>query len=266
MVSRLLTHIREGNGQPLLLMHGFGMSHEALAPVAARLRDAYECFAVDLPGFGASAPLQGPPTMRALADACAAFMRARGHERFHAAGNSMGGGVALHLALDGRALSACGLSPLGFGQGWERAYLQLSLVLARLASPLGARLARRFGGSDRLLRALAAQYALHAERIGGDRLARAFDDLLGGPGYCPTLRHAINWVAPAVPGTLPCPVTIAWGEKDRLLLTRPQSARARERLPAARHLTLRGCGHLPTWDDPDQSARVVREAAEALVV
>ena len=42
--------------------------------------------------------------MRALADACAATMAELGHERFHAAGNSLGGGVALHLALDGRAL------------------------------------------------------------------------------------------------------------------------------------------------------------------
>jgi pimeloyl-ACP methyl ester carboxylesterase len=58
-----------------------------------------------------------------------------------------------------------------------------------------------------------------------------------------------------------CPVTVGWGEKDRLLLYSRQSARARRLLPDARHLTLEGCGHVPTWDDPEQVARVLLEAS-----
>ena len=30
-------------------------------------------------------------------------------------------------------------------------------------------------------------------------------------------------------------------------------------LPAARHVTLRGCGHVPMWDDPEQVAGVMLE-------
>jgi pimeloyl-ACP methyl ester carboxylesterase len=56
-------------------------------------------------------------------------------------------------------------------------------------------------------------------------------------------------------------VTVAWGDKDRLLLHGPQSARARERLPGATHVTLPDCGHLPTWDDPALVARTIRDAA-----
>ncbi len=56
-------------------------------------------------------------------------------------------------------------------------------------------------------------------------------------------------------------MTVAWGEHDRLLLTGPQAARARERLPAARHVALPDCGHLPTWDDPALVARVIRDSA-----
>ncbi|MDP9294639.1 MAG: alpha/beta hydrolase, partial [Actinomycetota bacterium] len=58
-----------------------------------------------------------------------------------------------------------------------------------------------------------------------------------------------------------CPVTVAWGEHDRLLLFRRHSARARRVLPDARHVTLHGCGHVPTWDDPEQVARVLLEAS-----
>lgn len=45
------------------------------------------------------------------------------------------------------------------------------------------------------------------------------------------------------------PVTIAWGDKDRIL-TPSQAVRARARLPRAHHLMLPGCGHVPMSDDP----------------
>jgi pimeloyl-ACP methyl ester carboxylesterase len=34
-------------------------------------------------------------------------------------------------------------------------------------------------------------------------------------------------------------------------------------LPDARHVTLAGCGHVPTWDDPEAVARVIVESAGA---
>ena len=56
------------------------------------------------------------------------------------------------------------------------------------------------------------------------------------------------------------PVTIAWGEKDHVLLPW-QAKRAARAIPSARILTLRGCGHVPTYDDPDQVARVLLEGS-----
>jgi hypothetical protein len=51
---------------------------------------------------------------------------------------------------------------------------------------------------------------------------------------------------------VPPPVTIAWAEKDRLLLPR-QAERARRALPWARHVTLFGCGHVPPGTTPRSS-------------
>jgi pimeloyl-ACP methyl ester carboxylesterase len=56
------------------------------------------------------------------------------------------------------------------------------------------------------------------------------------------------------------PVTVAWGAKDRLLLPR-QARRAARALPRSRVLLLEGCGHVPTWDDPELVARVLLEGA-----
>jgi pimeloyl-ACP methyl ester carboxylesterase len=55
---------------------------------------------------------------------------------------------------------------------------------------------------------------------------------------------------------VPSAATVAWAERDRLLLPR-QAARARAAAPRARHVTLRDCGHVPTWDDPAQVATVL---------
>ncbi len=52
------------------------------------------------------------------------------------------------------------------------------------------------------------------------------------------------------------PATIAWGDKDKLLLPR-QAERARRAIPQARHLWLPGCGHLPMVDDPETTARAI---------
>jgi pimeloyl-ACP methyl ester carboxylesterase len=259
-VNRVLHHVRTGNGPPLLLIHGLGMSHTAMLPVATRLSGERECFAVDLPGFGASAPLHGRPTLRALADECASFMAGRGHERFHVAGNSLGGGIALALALDGRALSACALSPVGFAAGWERPYMHVSLWTTKAAGTLLLRSSGVLGSSALARRVVLAQLAVDGGRISPGVYRQTFVDLVGAGRFYATARHAVNWQAPNRVSTR-TPITIAWGERDRLLLTRPQARRARERFPDARHLLLTGCGHLPVFDDPDQTARVVLEAS-----
>ena len=170
------------------------------------------------------------------------------------AGNSLGGGIALHLALDGRARAACALSPVGFVEGWERLWLQAIVRSFPGAVPPLLR-----SPTSRLVRRLGARSVLaHGDRITGDQLR----DAAGGrkrPGLQPTASHALNWRAPAV-SSLPVPVTIAWGDQDALLLYGPQAARARERMPSARHVTLEDIGHVPMFDDPARIAPVIREA------
>jgi pimeloyl-ACP methyl ester carboxylesterase len=56
------------------------------------------------------------------------------------------------------------------------------------------------------------------------------------------------------------PVTVAWGTRDRILIHRTQSARARAVMPYVRHVDLPGCGHLPFNDDPELCAQLVLES------
>jgi pimeloyl-ACP methyl ester carboxylesterase len=95
----------------------------------------------------------------------------------------------------------------------------------------------------------------------GEEFASVLTDLWGSPVFEDTLAafNAYDFAdGHELDGT---PVTVAWGSKDRLLLYGPQSQRARERLPKARHVTLPGLGHTPFFDDPGMVASVIRSSA-----
>ena len=254
-----LAHVRRGSGPPLVLIHGIGSQWQMWKPVLGRVSREREAVAVDLPGFGESAPLSGPPTVEALADAVAEFLDGIGLGGAHAAGNSLGGAVALAMARAGTARSACVLSPAGFGSTRERTYARgVLLSTRRAAQRLDARAETVAGGPVRRTLAF-GHLAARPWRIPADEAAGAMHNLARSPGFEATLEalgdHTFGGHA------LDCPVTVAWGEKDRLLIYSRQSARACRLLPDARHITLRGCGHVPTWDDPEQVARVLLEGS-----
>jgi pimeloyl-ACP methyl ester carboxylesterase len=254
-----LAHVRRGSGPPLVLIHGVGSQWQMWQPVLDRVSREREVVAVDLPGFGESAALHAPPTVEALAAAVAAFLEEVGVRDAHTAGNSLGGAVALAMARAGTARSACGLSPAGFWNLREGRYARAVLLSSRRAAQRLDRYAVALSAGP-VRRTLAfGHLAARPWRIPADEAAGAMRNLARSPGLEATLE-AIGDHAFGGP-TLDCPVTVAWGEKDRILIYSRQSARARRLLPYARHVTLRGCGHVPTWDDPEQVARVLLEGS-----
>lgn len=226
-----------------MLLHGVGDTLAAWTPVREMLAGEHEVIAVDLPGFGRSRRLTEPPTPAALARAVAAFM---GPEPFHVAGNSLGGGIALELARAGVVRSATAFAPIGFVRGWERWWLRTALELTHR---LGPAIRLRMG-------ARAVTWLMMDRPRPAEVLERGFDDLALSPGWEATVPLTVDY---EFGGTIDVPVTIAWGEHDKVLLPR-QADRARAALPGATHVTLRDCGHLPAWDSPEQVADAIRSA------
>mgnify|MGYP001210717309 CR=1 FL=1 len=92
-----LFYRREGRGEPLLLVHGFGLDHRVWAPQWPALAAAFDVISVDLRGFGRSslpgaAPYAHHEDLHALLDAL-------GVERTHLIGHSLGGGIAASFAV-----------------------------------------------------------------------------------------------------------------------------------------------------------------------
>jgi pimeloyl-ACP methyl ester carboxylesterase len=241
--------VRRGHGEPLVLIHPLGAELVVWEPVLGRLARDRDVIALDLPGFGASPPLDGDasPSPRALAGAVAEFLGQLGIARAHLAGNSLGGWVALELAKTGHALSVAPLCSAGF---WSR--------------PLGPRARRDLRGVGRgllpllpvLLRSAAGRRLLlrdavgHPDRVPPDAAARLVRSYLTAPGY-----DGANAEMRAATFTgvedIRVPVTLIWAELDRLV-RRPDGT-----VEDWRTVLLRGCGHIPTWDDPGQVARAL---------
>jgi 2-succinyl-6-hydroxy-2,4-cyclohexadiene-1-carboxylate synthase len=83
--------------ESLVLLHGFGGTHRAWDGVAALLcRQRYTPLALDLPGHGQAAAAEPAPIGF---DSCVAHVLARAPQSFALCGYSLGGRIALHVAL-----------------------------------------------------------------------------------------------------------------------------------------------------------------------
>jgi pimeloyl-ACP methyl ester carboxylesterase len=174
------------------------------------------------------------------------------------AGNSLGGWVALELARLGRASAVVALSPSGFWLPREARYAEVSLKAIRASARASARVAPVLYRSGVVRRAAFAQVMAHGERMTATEAIDATRALIASPAFDETLHVQAQDVFRADERLAGVPITIAWAEKDRLLLPRQQFRAARV-LPHARLSPLRGCGHVPTSDDPVAVARVILE-------
>jgi 3-oxoadipate enol-lactonase len=87
-----------GQGNPLLLIHGYPFNHEMWHPQIEAFSTSARIIAPDLRGHGGSPPSNGPSTMDLLADDCAKVLETLGvDEPVTVCGLSMGGYVAFAL-------------------------------------------------------------------------------------------------------------------------------------------------------------------------
>ncbi|MFH8658757.1 alpha/beta fold hydrolase [Streptomyces afghaniensis] len=256
-----LSYTRQGSGEPLLLLHGIGHHRQVWDPVIPALAAERDVIAVDLPGCGASPALPDGmahdlPTMNTV---LAALCEALDIERPHVAGNSLGGLLALDLARAQLVRSVTALSPAGFWNEAERRYaftvlMTMRQIAQRMPQSVVERLARPAIGRTLLTSTIYARPGRRSpEAVVAETLA-----LARAQGFSETLRsgRTVQFTDDIV-GT---PVTVAWGNRDRLLIPR-QGVRAKSVIPRARLVRLPGCGHVPMNDDPALVARVVLDGS-----
>jgi pimeloyl-ACP methyl ester carboxylesterase len=255
-----LNHIRQGQGEPLILLHSLGGSLVQWSPVMDQLAAEREVIAVDMPGFGESPELPAGVAPRAanLATAVLDFYDALGIDgRPAVAGISLGGWIAIECARQGGVSAAIGICSAGF---WRRSPVNATGIVARrrrrrrLALPLIRPVMATARGRRRAL----GRFIHRPERLRpgeAEAIARAY---VTAPAYEETsaLMRAgrIEDLR-----DIKVPVTLAWGERDELVRNKPLPERL---LPKrVEQVVLPGCGHVPTWDDPELVSRVILAGA-----
>jgi 2-succinyl-6-hydroxy-2,4-cyclohexadiene-1-carboxylate synthase len=225
----------------LVLLHGFTQTGRSWAPLIAELRGRYRCFAPDLPGHG-DAEGRRPATF----DAVAAYVAALKLERFTLAGYSMGGRLALDVALRHPArverLVLIGASP-GIAADAERAERRRAdLALADRIEAIGLEpfvdewgAQPLFANQPRGVAALAREDRLRSTAPG---LAAALRGM--GTGAMTPLWDRL--------GELAMPVTWVVGEHDaKFRALAPESA-----------VVIPGAGHAAHLEAPEAVADAIR--------
>ncbi len=265
--SGSLSSVVSGAGpEHVVCLHGLGANKTSFFETVSALTPEHTVHAFDFPGFGSSSkPALASYNAAYFARATLGYLDAMAIERAHLVGNSMGGRVALELALTapGRVASLSLLAPaVAFRRRRELVPLVKLLrpELASIPHSLRAGLVRQqlwsmFARPERLDPVAAdivadefcRAYRSRAARVAFFAAARSIylDSPWGERGF---------WARLAA---LEPPALFIWGDHDRLVPA-GFSRHVAEALPHAEQVTLAECGHVPQVELPDETNRMIR--------
>jgi pimeloyl-ACP methyl ester carboxylesterase len=258
--NRVLSIVEAGTGPPVLAIHGLGATKGSFVPTLAALSDRYRVIALDLPGFGDSdKPIGAAYDPPFFARACDEVLDALELDRVHLIGNSLGGRIALEMALrrPDRVEKLVLLAP---SLAWRRARPWAPLV--RLTRPeLGlVHLAPR-AIVDGIVRVLIPDANEGWVAAGVDEFLRSYLTPSGRAAFYAAARHIYLdephgadgfWTRLAALGP---EALFIWGRRDRIVPIGFER-HVVDALPRARHLEL-DCGHVPQIERPADTHQAI---------
>ena len=260
--------VAEGDGVPAVLLHGWMDNADTWLAVLERLAGAgRSAVAYDLPGFGTAPPLNDGSVVDQLAEFAAAAVELaaeRSGRKVVVAGNSLGGWVALRLA-ERDDLPLAGIVPIGpAGIKMAPFFFTADRIpavsrLISLPAPVPPALVRSIMG--RFYRTLAYAEPNGVDQAVVDRFTKHNADravLRVRIDYAKRLKPEL--AHPFDPAKIDVPVTVLWGDSDRLCMP-AGAARLAEMLPQARIEMLEDVGHTPQVEVPDVVATAIEELA-----
>jgi pimeloyl-ACP methyl ester carboxylesterase len=263
VAGRQLHYVREGEGEPLLLIQGLSGNHLHWGDdFLGLLHPHFDVIAYDHRGIGHSDPAGGPFTIADLADDAAGLLDALGVESAHVMGISMGGMTAQEVAL--RHPDRVRTLTLGctYAGGVDSAMTEPAVIqrLGELFMTGRVEEALRYGFEVNVSPEFAqepAHFELVKEIAG--RLPSTLDVLMlqvqAVAGHDTSERL----------GEIEAPTLVIHGTLDQMLPVSNAHAIA-ARIPGSRLEILEGVGHAFWWERPEESARLVRELASGASV
>lgn len=132
-----------GEGPPVLLIQGVGVHGDAWWPQVALLSERYRCLWFDNRGLGRSQPRGASVSVVQMADDARALMDAQDWASAHIVGHSLGGPIALELALSARPRVRSLALLCTFANGRDAGKLTRRMLWVGLRTQVGTRAQRR---------------------------------------------------------------------------------------------------------------------------
>ena len=246
-VERMAVEI-EGEGEPVVMIHGLGGTSNVFTPLLSAFT-RHRTIRFDLPGSGRSPRVEGPLSLQVFVERVLLVMQRAEVERAHVIAHSMGTIVAAHLAA---------MVP--------RKVLGLALFGPLLAPPEPARAAiraraaeARKGDMQPIADAL-LQSSVSAETRARRPTAAAFvrESLMrqDPEGYARSCE-ALAEMQSADTSRIECPALLVTGDED--VVAPPQAVRMMgERISGSRVEVLRGCGHWTPVEKPEECTGLLK--------
>jgi pyruvate dehydrogenase E2 component (dihydrolipoamide acetyltransferase) len=239
----------EGDGIPVLLVHGFGADLNTWMFTQPALATGRRVVALDLPGHGGSAKEVGGGDAEGLTDAVEGAFGALGIEQVHLVGHSMGGAIAALAALrqPERVASLTLIASAGLGPGINASFID-GFVRASRRREASEILSLLVYDPALISRAM-VEDVLRYKRLDGvtAALAKIAEAWFGGGRQSLDLTGRIM--------TLSLPVQLIWGREDRVIPAAHAEALA-ARLPV--HI-LDAAGHLPHMEKAGEVNRLIEQ-------
>ena len=245
-------------GPPVVLVHGLGGCAANWVDVAPLLLETRRVLVPELPGHGLSTPLPAVPNLAVFADRVALVAEREGMLPAAFVGHSLGGVVALRLALrrPGDVTALVLAAAAGISSTTRRAKYGLRILgiigPRRLVAPW----------ADSVAESAFLRYAVFGRWGAVDPLAlsrEAVDGFLDGTRLTSDSVSAARAVVEDDVrqdlGELDCPTLVLWGARDNQLAVADALDFAR-RLDAPLRV-IADCGHLLIGERPDLCAEAI---------
>ena len=249
----VVPYLQGGEGEPLVLIHGFGGSKDNFNRVARYLTDHYTVYAIDVPGFGASTRVEDADyVINTQIDRVHAIIEKLGLQQPHIGGNSMGGWIsgAYAAKYPGNTASVWFLAPAGLVESRKSEVIQKFEQTGEIMLTASNReefekivdvvmYERPAFAPGFVVEAMAARAAqdqpLHK---------RIYKDFKTVPSDLATTLAASNYTGPAL---------IVWGKEDRVLHV-DGANELKNAMPKFDVILMDQVGHVPMMEKPEQVA------------
>ena len=231
-----------GTGPPLLMIQGVGAHGTSWNPQVEMLNKHYTCLTFDNRGIGASQPLGRPLSVELMAADSLALMDHLRWDSAHIVGHSLGGLIALQIALDAKPRVRSLALLCTFARGADAKRITPALVWIGLRMQFGSRQVRRRAFMELVL-------PPGQKREGQDDLAKRLSDVFGHDiaDMEPITNKQLAAMArcdvtPRLHELAGIPTLAVSAEYDMIAL--PRSGRAiAAGIPGARYIEIAGASH-----------------------